>query len=99
MEIKAGRKDNSGRRSSGGGPRPERRDQKRGEAEERTAAWRAMTPQEKLKDLDARLGVGLGAVKQRAKLNAAIVKLNAEKALEQSRTQPATRSKSTKTSK
>ena len=41
---------------------------------ERKEYWDSLTPQEKLKDLDRRLGVGQGAVRQRAKLEAIINK-------------------------
>lgn len=36
--------------------------------EARNAAWRALTTPEKIASLDARLGVGVGAKRQRSKL-------------------------------
>jgi hypothetical protein len=44
------------------------REQRRVEGEERNAAWRELTPQEQLASLDTRLGKGIGAKRQRAKL-------------------------------
>ena len=38
------------------------------EALERQKVWDNMTPQQKLNDLDRRLGKGVGAIKSRAKL-------------------------------
>lgn len=46
--------------------------EKQAEAAERDAAWRALSLTDQLAALDKRLGVGVGAVKQRAKLTAAI---------------------------
>lgn len=46
----------------------EKKEQRRLEADERNARWDALTPAEKLAELDARLGADLGAVKQRRKL-------------------------------
>ena len=50
-----------------------RHDRKRERCEavaERTAQWKACTPEEQVVLLDSRLGKGLGAVKQRARLAA-----------------------------
>lgn len=47
-------------------------EEKRAEAAERDAAWRALSLTDRLAALDKRLGVGVGAVKQRAKLATAI---------------------------
>ena len=41
---------------------------------ERTEIWRKLTPQQQLDALDARLGKGVGAVKQRARLIKMILK-------------------------
>jgi len=41
------------------------------EANTRNAAWKKLTHSEQLADLDRRLGKGLGAVKQRARIAAA----------------------------
>ena len=46
----------------------ERRAIRQSEALERQKVWDNMTPQQKLSDLDQRLGKGVGAIKQRAKL-------------------------------
>ncbi len=35
---------------------------------DRLAAWRALSPAEQLRELDARLGPGVGAVKQRKQI-------------------------------
>lgn len=70
---KAGKKDNSRRRYPGkGGARhnPVTADIKAKEAKERQEAWSKMSPQEQLKALDTRLGKGVGAAKQRARLQA-----------------------------
>jgi len=47
-----------------------RQELKRKNAAERAATWNKLTPREQLKALDRRLGVGVGAEKQRAKLQA-----------------------------
>jgi hypothetical protein len=44
-------------------------DTRRQEGEERDAKWRAFTRSEKLVALDGRLGMGVGAKRQRARLN------------------------------
>jgi hypothetical protein len=70
-----GIKDNSRRRYPGKGGRthnPVNFEDKCKEAAERQAAWDALTPAAKLKVLDARLGEGVGAAKQRAALTALI---------------------------
>jgi hypothetical protein len=41
---------------------------RREEAQKREEAWRALTPQAQLYALDSRLGHGVGAKKQRARL-------------------------------
>lgn len=61
-------KDNSKRRFSGGGPRPDNNELKRSEAKERQEVWSKLSPKEQLAALDARLGKGIGATKQRARL-------------------------------
>lgn len=48
--------------------RIDRRPQRREEMQERLEYWQGLTPAEQLKQLDTRLGKGVGAVKQRAKL-------------------------------
>lgn len=50
------------------GPRPDRAEQRREDAEERTAYWRELTPGQRLASLDQRLGKDRGAKKQRARL-------------------------------
>jgi len=45
-----------------------RKELRQSEALERQAVWSKMTPQQKLNDLNRRLGEGVGAIKQRAKL-------------------------------
>jgi hypothetical protein len=45
-----------------------RRAKRRAAAEERQEAWAKMTPQQQLKALDGRLGKGVGAKKQRARI-------------------------------
>jgi hypothetical protein len=44
------------------------KDTKRKEAEQRNMLWSSLSPQTKLEELDRRLGVGVGAKKQRQKL-------------------------------
>jgi len=70
-------KDNSRRKFTGGGPRPDRTEFKRTKGAERDAKWRALSPKEQLAELDKRLGVGVGAVKQRKRIAA---KMNQPKA-------------------
>jgi hypothetical protein len=61
-------KTNKARRHSGGGPRPDQLATKRSEAVERNAGWSELSPQKQLAELDRRLGKGVGARKQRARL-------------------------------
>lgn len=49
--------------------RADRTVERRREAQERQEAWNKLSPAEKLKSLDERLGVGKGAKRQREKLN------------------------------
>jgi hypothetical protein len=49
-----------------------RQELRQSEALERQKVWGVMTPQQQLNDLDRRLGKGMGAVKQRARLQYAI---------------------------
>lgn len=48
--------------------RKERKSLRQSEALERQKGWDNLTPQQRLNDLDLRLGKGVGAIKQRAKL-------------------------------
>ena len=50
----------------------ERKAIRQSEALERQKVWDNMTPQQKLNDLDSRLGKGIGAIKQRKKIQYAI---------------------------
>lgn len=52
----------------GHGPRQDRRARHREEAMLRLADWRELSPQARLATLDRRLGVGVGARKQRARI-------------------------------
>lgn len=52
------------------------------EANDRNNTWAKMTPQEQLQALDGRLGKNVGAVKQRARLQAAIVAASIKKTVE-----------------
>lgn len=73
MTLKpANTKDNSKRRFDGGGPRPDNNEIKANEATERQAAWSKLTPAQQLEALDRRLGKGVGAAKQRVRLQALI---------------------------
>jgi len=53
---------------TGGGRHPERIEQKRAEAHERNLQWRSLHAREQLAALDNRLGKGVGASRQRARL-------------------------------
>ena len=70
--IRANRKDNSKRRFTGGGPRPDNRKHKQEEAKERAEAWQKLSLVQQLKRLDEIFGEGKGAKKQRAKIEARI---------------------------
>ena len=48
--------------------RNDRRDKRREEAKERQSLTNQMSPAERIAALDARLGAGVGAVKERARL-------------------------------
>jgi len=63
-------RDNSHRKFPGErGPRADRAEQKRVEAAERNESWKALGPGGQLRALDDRLGVGVGAAKQRTRLD------------------------------
>lgn len=61
-------KQNKARKFTGGGPRPDQAAAKRVEAVDRNSAWAELSPQKQLAELDRRLGKGVGARKQRARL-------------------------------
>jgi hypothetical protein len=63
-----GGKQNKARKFTGGGPRPDQNSAKRAEAVERNEAWAGLPAQKQLAELDRRLGKGVGARKQRARL-------------------------------
>lgn len=65
-------KQNSNRKHVGGGPRPDRSADKRDDAIARNEAWSGLTPQRQIAELDRRLGAGVGAKKQRARLARAL---------------------------
>jgi hypothetical protein len=66
--ARVGGKQNGARRFVGGGPRPDLRALRQKEAEERQTERDVLLPQAQLKRLDALLGAGVGAVKERARL-------------------------------
>ena len=56
------------RRFKGAGPRPDHTEVKKKEAIERQSYYDTLTPVQKIEALDRKLGKGVGAVKQRARL-------------------------------
>jgi hypothetical protein len=67
------KKENNDRRNPGvRGVRPDNKKHKRAEAAERQAAYDALSTAQKLALLDRKLGAGVGAKKQRAKLQGAV---------------------------
>lgn len=54
-------------------------DLRREEAEERLRAWRSLSPEEQLAELDARLGPGQGARRQRERIQRQIAENRAAK--------------------
>lgn len=52
--------------------RNDRKEKRKAENEERLEYWRSLTPKQQIQDLDRRLGKGVGAKKQRAKILAKI---------------------------
>lgn len=62
-------KQNGARKFSGGGPRPDLRALRQKEAQERQSERDELGPKEQLKKLDQMLGVGVGAKKERARLD------------------------------
>lgn len=56
----------------GGGPRPDNTKHKQEEAKQRLEVWSKMTPVQQLVALDDRLGKGIGAQKQRARILAQV---------------------------
>lgn len=67
-EFAGNRKTNSRRYPRIKGRRPDNAKFRREEAKERQAAYDKLSVQTKIQKLDAKLGVGVGAVKQRARL-------------------------------
>lgn len=67
-EIKGRKNPDPMKRARRARMRDERRATARAEAEERNAFWRSLSPAMQLASLDARLGRGLGARKQRARI-------------------------------
>jgi hypothetical protein len=61
-------KQNKARRFTGGGRRPDRTSDKRMEAAERNEEWAGLPAAKQLAELDRRLGKGVGARRQRARL-------------------------------
>lgn len=53
---------------TGGGRRPDRIEAKREDAHTRNTVWANLTSAEKLRELDRRLGDGVGAKRQRARI-------------------------------
>jgi hypothetical protein len=53
---------------TGGGRHPERAERKRTEATERAAYFASLSPERRLANLDYKLGKGVGAKRQRARL-------------------------------
>lgn len=49
--------------------------QRRKDSDTRLAEWQTLTPMEQMRDLDRRLGVGVGAKRQRAKLSLRIARM------------------------
>jgi hypothetical protein len=65
-------KQNKSRKHKGGGPRPDLTATKRAEAVERNEAWSGLSASKQLAELDRRLGRGVGARRQRARLARAV---------------------------
>lgn len=63
------------------------------EATERNTNWSSLTPQEQIERLDVRLGKGVGAVKQHAKIQA---KIDAPQVTEQKKAKQKKRAKKNK---
>lgn len=63
-------KDNSQRKFRGSGPRPDKTAYKRESTLVRLEQWRSLSVDLQIADLDRRLGKGIGAVKQRARIQA-----------------------------
>ena len=61
------------------GGRKHNREIRREEAIERQEHWSSLTPQEQLVELDRRLGKGVGAVRQRFKINQRLKSKNKKK--------------------
>ena len=55
------------------GRRPDKKEQRRAIASVNVERWRSLTPKQQLAELDRRLGQNLGAKKQRARINKAIL--------------------------
>jgi hypothetical protein len=66
------------RNNHNAGVRKSLQERRQDEAKARNETWAKMTPAEQLQALDGRLGKSVGAVKQRARLQAAIAKATLE---------------------
>jgi hypothetical protein len=74
---RATRKVNNRRYPNAKTPRPDNYAMRKSEAEERRAVWEALSTKDKIACLDRRLGIGIGAVKQRARLQRELEKIAA----------------------
>jgi hypothetical protein len=61
-------KNKNSRRYSGSGPRPDRSETKRRDADARNTTWTELSAAQQLASLDSRLGKGVGAKRQRARI-------------------------------
>jgi hypothetical protein len=77
MSFGKGQKKNERKFPGGKGLRPDCYEMRVRDAAERQAAYDKLTIQQKLDALDARLGAGVGAVRQRARLQDALEKSRA----------------------
>lgn len=66
--ILRGKKNNNRKFPGIRGRRPDLKAYRKEEADKNILAWRKLSPQEQIAALDERLGVGVGAVKQRARI-------------------------------
>ena len=87
MAFGKGQKKNDRKFPGGKGLRPDFYEMRVRDAAERQAAYDKLTVQQKIDALDARLGVGKGAVKQRARLQDALEKSRASGTVEKTKAQ------------
>mgnify|MGYP001594663661 CR=1 FL=1 len=72
METFRGKKQNKRKFPGIRGPRPDMKEFRKKTADDNVTAWRKLSPVEQISELDKRLGKGVGASKQRARIKSLV---------------------------